>query len=315
MPIKLGVIMDPIESIRFAKDSTLAMLLAAKARGFELYYMQMQDIYSRQGQVYAHLARIDVFNDAAHYFDKAPQQTMPLNELDVILVRMDPPVEQMYWYTTQLLDLVEKQGTLVINKPSSLRDVNEKLFINWFPECCPPTLFSAHTKDIIEFIKTQQQAILKPLHGMGGTSIFRVNAGDPNTHVIIETLTKMGTQLCCVQRFIPEIAQGDKRILMINGEPIPYALARIPAQGDFRGNLAAGASNEGRELTVRDRAICDIVSPVLKEKGLFFVGLDIIGDYLTEINVTSATCIRELDKWYNLDISGQIMTQIEEILK
>jgi glutathione synthase len=311
MPIKLGVIMDPIENIHFAKDSTLAMFLAAQARGWELYYMQMSDLYCLDGQVYAKVNQLKVFNDPAHYFEKAPQHSLNLAELDVIFMRVDPPVEQMYWYTTLLLELVEKQGVLVVNKPSGLRDVNEKLFINWFTTCCPPTLVSANANVIQDFIQTHQQAILKPLHGMGGTSIFKINFGDPNTHVVIETLTEYGKRLCCVQRFIPEITQGDKRILMINGEPIPYALARIPKSGDFRGNLAAGAGNEGRELTTRDREICSIVGPILREKGLLFVGIDVIGDYLTEINVTSPTCIRELDKWYDLNIADQLLTAIE----
>ncbi|MGA2654535.1 MAG: glutathione synthase [Gammaproteobacteria bacterium] len=314
MTIKLGVIMDPIEHIHFAKDSTLAMLLAAQARGFELYYMQMHDLYCLEGQVHAHVNPLKVFNNPEHYFEKSQQQTLNLAELDVIFMRVDPPVEQTYWYTTLLLDLVEKQGVLVVNKPSSLRDVNEKLFINWFPEYCPPTLVSANSVVIQDFIHSHQQAILKPLHGMGGTSIFKINAGDPNTHVVIETLTEYGKRLCCVQRFIPEIATGDKRILIINGEPIPYALARIPKSGDFRGNLAAGASNEGRELTARDKEICAAVSPVLKEKGLLFVGIDVIGDYLTEINVTSPTCIRELDKWYNLNIADQLLAVIERMV-
>lgn len=310
MTIKLGVIMDPIENIHFAKDSTLAMLLAAQTRGWELFYMQMSDVYCLEGQVHANVNQLKVFNNPDHYFEKSPQTTLNLAELDVILMRVDPPVEQMYWYTTLLLELVEQQGVLIVNKPSGLRDVNEKLFINWFSEYCPPTLVSANAAIIHDFINTHQQIILKPLHGMGGTSIFKINLGDPNTHVVIETLTQYGKRLCCVQRFIPEITQGDKRILMINGEPIPYALARIPKSGDFRGNLAAGASNEGRELTARDREICAHVGPILKEKGLLFVGIDVIGDYLTEINVTSPTCIRELDKWYHLNIADQLLDVI-----
>ncbi len=311
MPIKLGVIMDPIESIHVAKDSTLAMLLAAKARGWEIYYMQMQDIFCVEGQVHAKVNLLDVFDNTTHYFSKGETQTLNLADLNVVLMRVDPPVEQMYWYTTLLLDLVEKQGVLVVNKPQSLRDVNEKLFINWFPECCPPTLVSSNATIIQDFIRTHQHVILKPLHGMGGTSIFKIDQGDPNTHVIIETLTDYGKRLCCVQKFIPEIANGDKRILIINGEPIPYALARIPKPTDFRGNLAAGASNEGRPLTQRDKEICAIVGPVLKQKGLLFVGIDVIGDYLTEINVTSPTCIRELDKWFGLNIADKLLTVIE----
>lgn len=310
MPIKLGVIMDPIENIHFKKDSTLAMLQAAQARGFELEYIQMHDLGSDQGKVFAYAAQLKVFQDPQHYFEKSPQRKIDLSTLDIILMRVDPPVEQMYWYTTLLLDLLEKD-VLIVNKPSSLRDVNEKLFINWFPKYCPPTLVSAQAGQIQAFIEHHQHAILKPLHGMGGTSIFKVNAGDPNTAVIIETLTQYGQRFCCVQRFIPQINQGDKRILMIDGEPVPYALARIPKSGDFRGNLAAGASNEGRELTTRDREICAAVGPVLREKGLLFVGIDVIGDYLTEINVTSPTCIRELDKWYNLHISDLLLDKIE----
>lgn len=313
MPIKLGVIMDPIENIHFAKDSTLAMLLAAQARGWEIHYMQMSDLFAQEGQVFATTNTLKVFNDPAHYFEKSSPQTLNLAKLDVILMRVDPPVEQMYWYTTLLLDLVEKQGVLIVNKPSGLRDVNEKLFINWFAKYCPPTLVSASADHILDFINTHKQVILKPLHGMGGASIFKINKDDLNTHVVIETLTQYGKRFCCVQRFIPEITQGDKRILMINGEPIPYALARIPKADDFRGNLAAGASNEGRELTARDREICANIGPVLKEKGLLFVGVDVIGDYVTEINVTSPTCIRELDKCYNISIADQLLDVIERM--
>ncbi len=311
MPIKIGVIMDPIEDIHFAKDSTLAMMLAAQARGWEIYYMQMQDLSCLQGQVYANASVLKVFNNKDHYFEKAPTKAINLATLNVILMRVDPPVEQMYWYTTLLLELVEQQGVLVVNKPSGLRDINEKLFINWFPQYCPPTLVSAQAATIHDFINTHQQIILKPLHGMGGTSIFKMDAGDPNIHVVIETLTEYGQRLCCVQRFIPEIAKGDKRILMIDGEPLRYALARIPKPSDFRGNLAAGASSEGRELTPRDREICAAVGPILREKGQLFVGLDVIGDYLTEINVTSVTCIRELDKWYDLHIADLLLDKIE----
>ncbi len=305
--MKLGVIMDPLSEINLKKDSTFAMLLEAERRGWEIQYMEQQDIFFQNGSVSAHMRKLQQVNNR----ELADVKTQPLSVLNAILMRKDPPVDREYLYTTQLLELAESEGVLVVNSPQSLRDVNEKLFTLWFPQCCPETVVTHDIKIIRDFLEKHGDIICKPLHGMGGEGIFRVRMGEPNLNVIVETLTQHGSRYMTAQRYIPEITQGDKRILMINGEPIPYALARIPAPGETRGNLAAGGTGIGVPLTDRDRWICEQVSPVLKQKGLFFVGLDIIGDYLTEINVTSPTCIRELDALYGLNISAQLLDVIE----
>ncbi len=307
MPIDIAVVMDPIGSIKIKKDSSFAMLLAAQRRGWELLYMEQGDLFLRDGRVYAHLRRLRVSDDARGWFELEAPHTEALEKLDIVLMRKDPPFDMEYIYTTQLLERAEAEGVLVVNKPASLRDCNEKLFTAWFPDCCAPTLVTRDQPQLREFLDEQGDIILKPLDGMGGASIFRVRAGDPNTGVILETLTAHGTRFAMAQRFIPEISAGDKRILMIDGEPVPYALARIPAQGELRGNLAAGGRGVGVELSARDRWICEQLGPALRARGLTFVGLDVIGDYLTEINVTSPTCIRELDAQYGLDIAGQLM--------
>ncbi|MFP5506009.1 MAG: glutathione synthase [Gammaproteobacteria bacterium] len=305
--IRLGMLMDPIGSINIKKDSSFAMLLAAQRRGWELLYMEQSDLFLRDGRVYAHLRGLRVQDDPAGWYELDAPHTEPLDRLDILLMRKDPPFDMEYVYTTHLLERAEAEGVLVVNKPASLRDCNEKLYTAWFPECCAPTLVTRSGAQLREFLTEQGDIILKPLHGMGGASIFRVREGDPNTGVILETLTEHGTRFTMAQRFIPEISAGDKRILMIDGEPVPYALARIPAPGESRGNLAAGGRGEGVALSARDRWICEQVGPALRAKGLTFVGLDVIGDYLTEINVTSPTCIRELDKQYGLDIAGQLL--------
>jgi len=235
-----------------------------------------------------------------------------VGELDVILMRTDPPVDDEYLYTTHLLEHAAAAGVMVINRPGSLRDVNEKIYAGWFPQCTPPTLVTSRSELLNEFLTEHDDIVVKPLNMMGGASIFRIRKGDPNTSVIIETMTTHGSRRIMAQRYIPEIVDGDKRILMVNGEPVPYALARIPLAGETRGNLAAGGRGEGVELSDRDRWICQQVGPTLKEKGLFFVGLDVIGDYLTEINVTSPTCVRELDKIYGLNIAGMLCDVIEQ---
>lgn len=315
MAIKLGIIMDPIGSINFKKDSTLAMLLEAQQRGYELFYMQQTDLFLQDQNVHAQMTSFSVANNPDNWFTLGSQQTRDLSELDAILMRKDPPFDMNYIFTTYLLELAESQGTLIVNKPQSLRDANEKLYTAWFPQCTVPTLVSSQSKQLRSFIDEQQDVILKPLDSMGGSSIFHVKQGDTNTNVIIETLTLNQTKPIMAQRFIPEITQGDKRILLIDGKPVPYALARIPSATDHRANLAAGGTGVGIELSERDYWICEQVAPTLKTKGLIFVGIDVIGDYLTEINVTSPTCIRELDHQFGLNISATLMDCIEQKLQ
>ncbi len=307
---KLGVVMDPIDSINIKKDSSFAMLLAAQARGWSLHYMEPADLYLRDGRSHARWRPLTVCDGVDDYFTLGEATETPLAELDVMLMRQDPPFDTEYLYTTHLLSLAEAEGCLVVNPGQALRDANEKLATSWFPQCCAPSLVSRNQNQLREFIAAQGDIIVKPLDAMGGASIFRVQAGDPNTNVILETLTDHGRCLTMAQRFIPEIRAGDKRILLIDGEPVPYALARVPAEGENRGNLAAGGRGVGVELSERDRWICARVAPRLRELGLLFGGLDVIGDWLTEVNVTSPTCIRELDALYGLDIAGDLMDVI-----
>ncbi len=314
MTIKLGVIMDSIGSINFKKDSTLAMLLAAQKRGWTLLYMEQTDLYAANDEANGLIRPLQVRNDANDWFTLGEAAPISLAELDVILMRKDPPFDMDYIFTTYLLELAETAGVLVVNKPQSLRDANEKLYTAWFPQCTPPTLVTSQAELIRAFLAEHGDIILKPLDTMGGASIFRVRHSDLNMGVIIETLTRHGQRQIMAQRFIPEIRDGDKRILLIDGEPVPYALARIPAKGETRANLAVGGRGVGMALTERDYWICEQVAPTLKAKGLLFVGLDVIGDYLTEINVTSPTCIRELDEEYDLDIGSQLMASIEDKL-
>lgn len=314
MTIKLGIVMDPIRAIKIAKDSSFAMLLEAQARGYRMFYMELDDLILRDGRSFARMHSLRVRRDQASWFELADEAIRPLDDLDVVLMRKDPPFDTEYIYATYLLELAESRGTLVVNKPASLRDANEKLFTAWFPQCCPPTLVTRDRSRVREFLDEHDEIVLKPLDGMGGASIFRVARGDPNLSVILETMTLHPSRFVMAQRYLPAIAEGDKRILVVNGEPVPYALARIPAQGESRGNLAAGGRAEGRPLTERDRWIVDQVAPTLREKGLAFVGLDVIGDHLTEINVTSPTCIQELDRQFGLNIAGQLMNHIETTL-
>ncbi|MCK5716482.1 MAG: glutathione synthase [Thiomargarita sp.] len=306
----LGIVMDPIDQINISKDSSFAMLLAAQARGWILWYMELSDLCSYDGQAYASMRSLEVRDDPKNWFSLGVVKNKPLKHLSIILMRKDPPFDLEYIIATYLLEQAESEGVFVVNKPQSLRDANEKLYTAWFPSCCAPTLVARRASRLREFLREQGDIILKPLDGMGGKSIFRVIEGDVNASVIIETMTDYENRFVMAQRFIPEIARGDKRILLINGDPIPYALARIPAQGETRGNLAAGGRGEGVSLSMRDKWICSKVGPVLRKKGLMFVGIDVIGDYLTEINVTSPTCIRELDKMYGLDIARQLMSAI-----
>jgi glutathione synthase len=303
--------MDPIGAINFHKDSTLAMLLAASKRDWELYYMEQGDLYLEDSRCHARLARLDVRADEHDWFSLSEVHTAPLDELDVILMRKDPPVDMEFIYTTFLLERAAAHGALVVNRPAAIRNANEKLYTVWFPQCGPPTRVSRDIQVLKEFLAGHGDIVVKPLDGMGGMSVFRVQQNDPNLNVILETITDNGTSSAMAQRYIPEITEGDKRILMINGEPFPHALARIPTGGETRGNLAAGGRGEGVDLSDHDRWICAQVGPALREQGLLFVGLDVIGNYLTEINVTSPTCIRELDKLYRADIAGQLMDVID----
>jgi glutathione synthase len=314
MDVKLGVVMDPIGSITVKKDSTLAMLLAAQARGWSLTYMEMNDLFVRDGRAFAAMRPLTVRDDPHDWFTLGETHTEPLASLDVVLMRKDPPFDMEFIYATYMLERAESEGLLVVNRPQSLRDCNEKMFTAWFPQCCPPTLVTRSHARMHAFLAEHRDIIVKPLHGMGGASIFRVQGEDANTSVIFETLTEHQSRFAMCQRYIPEIADGDKRVLMVNGEPVAHALARVPAENELRGNLAAGATGVGRDTTERERWIASEVGPALRERGLLFVGLDVIGDYLTEINVTSPTCIRELDAQFGDDIGGQLMDCIAEVL-
>ncbi len=315
MQVQLGIVMDPIQSIKVYKDSSFAMLLEAQARNWSLWYMEMDDLSLRNGRAFSRMRRLQVRDQSDNWFDFSAERTIPLDELDVILMRKDPPFDVEYIYATYLLELAENHGSLVVNRPQALRDINEKLYTARFPQCCPATLVSRRHADFKAFLDTHKDIILKPLGGMGGSSIFRVTQDDLNTNVILETLTGLQTRYAMAQRFIPQINAGDKRILIVDGITVPYALARVPSKGETRGNLAAGGKGHGVELSKRDHWIANQVAPALKTAGIMFAGLDVIGDHLTEINVTSPTCIRELDAMYNLNISAMLMDSIEQKLR
>ncbi|MEI6708473.1 MAG: glutathione synthase [Methylococcales bacterium] len=314
MPIKLGMVMDSIAHINIKKDTSFAMLLEAQARGWELHYMELNDLFLRNGIAYARTRTLKVQRDAKQWYQFIDEQDIPLHALQVIMMRKDPPFNQEFIYATYLLERAESMGAYVVNKPQSLRDANEKLFTAWFPQCCAETLVTREPKRIRDFLTEQGEIILKPLDGMGGTSIFHLRQNDPNLSVILETMTEYNSRYVMAQKYLPAIKDGDKRILVINGEPVPYCLARIPAQGETRGNLAAGGRAEGRPLTDRDRWIANEVGATLRDKGLVFVGLDVIGDTLTEINVTSPTCVVELDTQFGLNICGLLMDHIEQAI-
>ena len=303
-------IMDPIASVNPKKDSTLAMMIAAQKKEWQLYYAEQQDLYVDNGVPFVTRRSITIDLAKDNWYQLGNAETTKLNDSDVVMMRKDPPFDNEYIYSTYILELAEKLGSLIVNKPQSLRDANEKLFTAWFPECTPDTVVSRRADILRDFIAKHRDVILKPLDGMGGASIFRVKADDPNIGVIIETLTDHGNTTAMAQKFIPEITEGDKRILVIEGKPIPYALARIPAKGETRGNLAAGGRGVAVPLSDSDYAIVDRVAPTLVEKGLIFVGLDVIGSSLTEINVTSPTCIREIDAAYGTDIATDLMDAI-----
>ncbi len=303
--------MDPIGSIKPYKDTTLALMLAAQSRGWTLLYMELGDLWLRDGAAYGRARPAKVFDDQKHWFDLGMPQVLPLGDLDAILMRKDPPFDLEYIAATYILERAEEAGALVVNKPRALRDANEKAFISWFPQCAPPTLITRDMNELRAFQHEHQDIVVKPLDGMGGASVFRVIPGDVNASVIYETLTHKGARYAMAQRYLPEIEDGDKRILMIDGAPVPHCLARIPADGELRGNLAAGGVGETRALTERDRWIAAQVGPVLKERELLFVGLDVIGEHLTEINVTSPTCLREISRDSGVDIAEQVLACIE----
>ncbi|MEE4361218.1 MAG: glutathione synthase [Pseudomonadales bacterium] len=312
---ELGIVMDPVESLNVKKDSTLAMIVAARRRGWRVHYMLQGDLYLEQGRVRARMHPIEVDLDARPFWRLGDPEDRPLGDLDAILMRKDPPFDMEYVYATYMLERAEAEGVRVYNRPRSLRDCNEKFYATAFPELGPPLVVTRRSDVLRRFAAEHEDVILKPLDGMGGASIFRIRPGDPNLSVVIETLTGHGTRQIMAQRYIPEIVDGDKRILVIDGEPVPFALARIPAAGESRGNLAAGGRGEARPLSRRDREIAETVADALRARGLMFVGLDVIGDYLTEVNVTCPTCIRELDAQCGLDIAGSLMERIGQDLE
>lgn len=303
--------MDPIASINFEKDTTLALLLAAQKHGYEIFYMEQADLYLDNSEPYAKMGRLKVYDHPEKWFDLEKSSPQHLSQLDVILMRKDPPFDSEFIYSTYILEAAERLGTLIVNRPQSLRDCNEKVFATHFPQCTPPLIVSRDQVLLSAFLEDHEEVVYKPLDGMGGTSIFRVKRGDQNLNVILETLTADGKNTIMAQKYLPEITSGDKRILVVDGVVIPYCLARIPPKGEFRGNLAVGGTGLVKPLSERDLWIAEQVSPVLKEKGLIFVGLDVIGDYLTEINVTSPTCVREIDKLHNTAIGETLMEAIE----
>ena len=303
--------MDPIASINFEKDTTLALLLAAQKHGYEIFYMEQADLYLDNSEPYAKMGRLKVYDHPEKWFDLEKSSPQHLSQLDVILMRKDPPFDSEFIYSTYILEAAERLGTLIVNRPQSLRDCNEKVFATHFPQCTPPLIVSRDQTLLSAFLEDHEEVVYKPLDGMGGTSIFRVKRGDQNLNVILETLTADGKNTIMAQKYLPEITSGDKRILVVDGVVIPYCLARIPPKGEFRGNLAVGGTGLVKPLSDRDLWIAEQVSPVLKEKGLIFVGLDVIGDYLTEINVTSPTCVREIDKLHNTAIGETLMEAIE----
>ncbi|WP_088329897.1 glutathione synthase [Lacimicrobium sp. SS2-24] len=314
MSLTLGIVMDPITDINIKKDTSFAMLLEAQQRGYQIQYMEMSDLYLDNGKAMARMRSLQVREDSNDWFTLGEERFVALGELDVILMRKDPPFDGEYLYATQLFELAEQQGTMVVNRPQSLRDCNEKLFAAWFPQFCPATLVTRQQKLIRAFHQRHQDIICKPLDGMGGASIFRIKEDGNNLGVVIETLTDHGKRLAMIQEYLPAISDGDKRVLVVDGEVVPYTLARLPSQGETRGNLAAGGSGRPQPLSDSDRKIAEAIAPILVEKGLLFVGLDIIGDKLTEINVTSPTCVREIEAQFDINICAMLFDAIERRL-
>ncbi len=313
-PIILAVLMDDIASINQKKDSSFAMMLEAQRRDWEIFTFDSVDMFHLNGKVFANAQKTFVTDSDNDWFSCEEQELLSISNVDVIFMRKDPPFDMDYIYATYLLEQAEISGVLVVNKPSSLRDANEKLFALNFPDCIPETLVSSNIEQLIAFINDNEEVVVKPLDGMGGKDIYKLKADDENIDEVLLEITNQGQRYIMAQEFLPEIVHGDKRILLINGIPIDYALARLPKEGSFKGNLAAGAKGVGQPLTERDRYLCEKIAPMLIEKELIFVGLDVIGDYITEINVTSPTCIRELDRQFGLNISSQLLDAIEERL-
>ncbi len=315
MTVKIGVVMDPIQDIHVYKDSTLAIMLAAQARGAQLYYILSEGLLVEQAKAAAHTQAITVFDDEKNWFELGEKKLQNLAELDVILMRKDPPFDMDYIYATYILEQAEREGVLIVNKPASLRSYNEKFFVTQFPEFCPAHIVTANHDSIKAFVAQHKRCVLKPLDGMGGDRIFYVDEHERNINVIIETLTEHGKTPCMVQAFIPEITKGDKRILLVNGEPIPHVLARIPHEGDIRGNMAAGASVQVQAINAHDLKLAKTVGEKLKNLGIYFAGLDVIGDYLTEINITCPTCIRQIESETDVKIADLLLDTIDNLLQ
>ena len=311
-PLSIAFVMDPIDEIKPHKDTTLAMLLAAQRRGWKIGYLELGHIWLRDGVAMGRAHPLQVRDDPHDWFTRGDAEATRLGDFDAILMRKDPPFDTEYIYATYILERAELQGALIVNRPQGLRDMNEKVYTAWFPECCAPTLISRDMPDMHAFLREHGRVVCKPLHGMGGRSIFVIELGDKNANVVFETLTDYGRRFAIVQRYIPDIVTtGDSRVILVDGEPAPYALARIPTAADNRGNLAAGAKGVGRPLNDRDRWLASQIGPVMRERGMLFVGLDVIGDYVTEINVTSPTGVRELDRQFGTDIAGSLMDSIQ----
>jgi glutathione synthase len=309
--LHLAVVMDPIEKIKPVKDTSLAMMLAAQRRGWRLSYLELRDLWLRDGVAYGRARPVEVRDDPRDWFECGEATIVRLGDFDVVLMRKDPPFDTEYIYATYILERAEAAGALVVNRPQGLRDMNEKVYTAWFPECCAPTLITRDMADMHAFLREHGRAVCKPLHGMGGRSIFVLEAGDKNASVVFETLTEYGTRYAIVQRYIPDIVtSGDARVILVDGEPVPFALARIPSAADNRGNLAAGAEGVGRPLDERDRWLAGRIGPALRERGMLFVGLDVIGGFVTEINVTSPTGAREIDRQFGTDVAGLLMDAI-----
>jgi len=314
--IRIGVVMDPIASIHPEKDTSLAFMLEAQLRGWKIVYMEMADLFLRDGRAEARMRYLKVFNDLNKWFEFTDEEYGALGDLDVILMRKDPPFDIEFIMATYILERAKTEGAVVVNNPRSLRDANEKIFTAWFPQCCPPSLLTRSVTAVQTFLETHGKIVVKPTDKMGGKSVYVIAQGDPNTNVILDEITGSGQRYIQAQKYIPEIeTSGDKRIILIDGIPVDYGIARIPSEGDHRGNLAAGAKAKGFELTERDRWICNQIGPALKERGLVFTGIDVIGDFLTEINVTSPTCIREIDKIYNTNIAAMFFDALQNILQ
>ena len=314
--MNFAILMDALSSLKPEKDTSLAFLRRAQALGWSCAYFTQDDLFCRDGAAFSQVYSIKGLNETPEVLEAIPLGVKPLSSFDIILMRQDPPFNMEYVYATYALDLAERDGVLVMNKPQSLRDVNEKMFTLHVPQCCPPTLVSQDMERLRAFWNEHQAVIFKPLDGMGGRSVFHVGGDGRNLSVILETLTHDQQVSIMAQRYIPDITTvGDKRILLINGEPVGYALARIPRAGELRGNLAAGGRGVVVPITARDRWICQELAPLLRAKGLSFVGIDVIGDYLTEINVTSPTCLREIEADTGLDIAGDYLHYLEATLK